>query len=113
MPQMPDVVNAEKLLIKTPLGARNVSNPLLQYQFKKFPFDQKYFPSSPDIARDWYLASYQQTVRSPDVLGSGSNFAYANSVLEGANLKDQVVSTPFVRQCNGIVVSSSRSLTVF
>lgn len=91
---MPDVVNAEKVTITTPSGIRNVSNPLLQYRFQKFPFDNKYFPSSPKIARDWYLASYDRTVRSPDENGSGSNFAHANRVLESANLKDQVVSTP-------------------
>lgn len=93
---MPDIVNAEKVLITTPSGVRNVSNPLLQYQFQQFPFNRKYFPSSPDVARDWYLASYNRTVRSPDVHGSGSNFAHANKVLENANIKDQVVSAPFV-----------------
>jgi tyrosinase len=93
VPQMPDVVNAENLLVTTPSGARNISNPLIQYHFQEFPFDKKYFPSSKDVARDWYLASYSRTVRSPGADGSASNFLYANEVLENANLKNQVVSS--------------------
>ena len=91
---MPDVVNAENLTVTTPSGAQTVRNPLLQYQFQKYPFDKKYFPSSKDMAKDWYLASYPRTVRNPDADGSGSNFAHANEVLENANLKGQVVSSP-------------------
>jgi tyrosinase len=96
-PQMPAVVNAEKLKVVTPSGVRTVRNPLLQYQFQKFPFDQKYFPSSNDSAKDWYLASYPRTVRNPDADGSGSNFDHANQALGNANLKDQVVSGPSSR----------------
>lgn len=91
-PQMPAVVNAEKVDVTTPLGIREIRNPLLQYQFQKYPFDQNYFPSSEDAAKDWYLASYPRTVRNPDADGSASNFDHANQVLENAKLKDQVVS---------------------
>jgi tyrosinase len=89
---MPDVVNALTVTIKTPFGVQNVSNPLLQYQFQNFPLDEKYFPSSPQKATDWYLASYPRTVRSPDTDGSGSDFGHANKVLENDNLKYQAVS---------------------
>jgi hypothetical protein len=105
---MPDVVNADKVTITTPSGIRNVSNPLLQYQFQKFPLDKEYFPSSQNIARDWYLASYPRTVRSPDADGSGSNFAHANRVLENANLKGQVVSSPFIRTLNDYDLLTAR-----
>lgn len=91
-PQMPEVVSAQKLKIRTPFGIQNVKNPLLQYEFQNFPLDKTYFPSSKDKARDWYLASYPRTVRSPDADGSDSNFAHVNEVLNNANLKNQVVS---------------------
>jgi tyrosinase len=105
VPQMPDVVNAENLTVTTPSGVRNVRNPLLQYRFQKYPFDKKYFPSSKDIARDWYLASYPRTVRNPDADGSSSNFAHANEVLKNANLKGQVVSSPLFGSMEAIVVA--------
>lgn len=92
-PQMPDVVNAPKLKITTPSGAQSVDNPLLQYKFQNFPLDVKYFPSSSQQARDWYLAAYSRTVRNPDSDGSNSDFVHANKVLESDNLKFQVVST--------------------
>ena len=93
VPRMPDVVNAPTVTINAPSGVQNVSNPLLQYQFQNFPLDEKYFPSSPQNATDWYLASYPRTVRSPDTDGSGSDFEQANKVLENDNLKYQAVST--------------------
>jgi tyrosinase len=93
VPQMPDIVNAENVLVTTPSGVRNISNPLLQYQFQEFPFNKNYFPSSKNVARDWYLASYSRTIRSPDADSSASNFLHANKVLENANLKNQAVSS--------------------
>jgi tyrosinase len=89
---MPDVVNVPMVTVTTSSGVQNVSNPLLQYRFQNFPLDKKYFPSSSQDASDWYLASYPQTVRSPDADGSNSDYAHANQVLENDNLRDQVVS---------------------
>lgn len=84
-PAMPDIVNKPIVLITTPTGARNVTNPLYAY---RFPYlDPKLFPKNQDAG----LAAFATTVRSPDSNGN-SQPNIANGQLLNGNFASQIVS---------------------
>jgi len=87
IPQMPSFLNDQLVRIAGRSGNQNFPNPLLRYKFQRFPFNQEdLFPTSTQNY-DWYLANDSQTVRNPDSITAGSNFAQANNLLGSANLK--------------------------
>jgi len=75
--------------ITTPRGVENVTNPLFQYKFLKFPEPADWFP------RDTFLGSLPNTVRYPDQNNKSQN-ALINEVLatDGFFLAQDVVGSP-------------------
>jgi len=71
---MPEVVNEPTVQIATPSGVQSVDNPLLTYNFH--PLNQTLFPPS-----DGEIATYNHTVRSPDLPGGNSDPVAANNAL--------------------------------
>lgn len=60
---MPDVVSVPRLLINTPAGLQNTTNPLYNYTFHPQP-------SASDFPPGDTLAKYHSTVRCPDANGN-------------------------------------------
>ena len=60
---MPDEVNLPQILINTPNGQRNVTNPMYTYTFHPLPASPQ-FPASSSVSK------YKSTVRYPDANGN-------------------------------------------
>jgi len=75
---MPEVVNKPTVLITTPTGRANASNPLLLYKFQQFPLNESWFPK--DYPGDGILNTYPITMRTPD--NGTSNPDSADIILE-------------------------------
>jgi tyrosinase len=85
---MPDVVNQDTVLITTPAGQANISNPLLLYQFQQFPLNATWFPAN--YPGDGIINTYPTTLRTP--YNGTSTPESANDNLGGSNLKQNTVS---------------------
>jgi hypothetical protein len=84
-PAMPDIVNKPTLLITTPSGPKNVTNPLYAY---RFPYlDPVLFPRNDDAG----LSTFATTVRYPDTNGV-SQPQVSNRLLLNQNFASQIVS---------------------
>lgn len=86
-PTMPPVLNQEMVLITTPQGHANVSNPLLLYRFQQFPLNETWFPA--EYPGDGILNTYPTTLRTPD--NGTSSPDSVNNNLGGSNLKANTV----------------------
>ncbi|KAF4637365.1 hypothetical protein G7Y89_g712 [Cudoniella acicularis] len=84
-PTMPDTVITPTIRVNTPSGTKNVTNPLYQYKFQKFPLNDTWFPTDADAQ----LSRWPTTVRHPDENGT-SNEAAANSDLAAKTLMQDV-----------------------
>lgn len=86
-PCMPDIVNVPLVLIRTPSGLKNVSNPLLQYRFQLFPLNNTLFPAGQ--SGEGCLTTYNATIRFP--VNGVSDCGSINANLQGSNLKANTV----------------------
>ncbi|KAN0095292.1 Di-copper centre-containing protein [Hyaloscypha variabilis] len=100
-PRMPDVVNQDTVLITTPAGQANVSNPLLLYQFQQFPLNATWFPA--DYSGDGIINTYPTTLRTP--YNGTSTPESANDNLGGSNLKQNTYSVFNVTNYNEMATS--------
>lgn len=88
---MPPVVNGLQVLITTPSGPANVTNPLLLYKFQQFPLNSTRFP--PDQVNEGQIVTYPTTLRAPDLGLSSPKVINAN--LGGSSLMQFTVSSIF------------------
>ncbi len=84
---MPDIVNVPQVLIYTPSGLKNVSNPLLRYKFQQFPLNETLFP--PGQSLEGRLTTYNTTVRFP--VNGVSDYESINANLGGSSLRPNTV----------------------
>jgi tyrosinase len=84
---MPEIMNQQTVLITTPAGLANISNPLLLYKFQNYPLNATWFPA--DYPGDGILNTYPTTMRTPD--NGTSNPDSANNNLGGSGLKANTV----------------------
>jgi hypothetical protein len=106
---MPPIINQETVLITTPNGTANVSNPLLLYRFQQFPLNETWFPA--EYPGDGILNTYPTTLRTPD--NGVSSPDSVNNNLGGSGLKANTVMPSYVKRrrmlIGRIVVSFQRN----